>query len=318
MAPKKGKDVSYKTNDLVFAKVKGYPCWPACVSGPKDERGSKYEVFFYGTYETATVKKEEMWRYTPETKARFGKSKAKGFAEALNEIENDPESGMLKYENAPSEDKVPLEGGVSGNTLLEESGLEQSSLDQSSMEAEEASEATEPETSSNQAEEETVAEEPAPPSPAPAPAPSKPTASKKGAKSKAAPPSKVKEEPEAAAPAAKPVAKRAATKRKAPESTNTIEGSPSSSAPAAKQPRFVPPDTSTPVVTEEKTSRSGRVIKPKKFDDEGDDDSKATIVSLLKKKSSSLVLATFFLGFRLFLLLHPTVVHPQTLTRFFD
>ena len=31
-----------------------------------------FQVFFYGTYESATVKGNEMWLYGEESKAKFG------------------------------------------------------------------------------------------------------------------------------------------------------------------------------------------------------------------------------------------------------
>ncbi|KAJ8981811.1 hypothetical protein NQ317_007397 [Molorchus minor] len=40
---------SFKVGDKVFAKVKGYPPWPAQIIG---ENGKKYNVEFYGTGET--------------------------------------------------------------------------------------------------------------------------------------------------------------------------------------------------------------------------------------------------------------------------
>nr|CAI5818657.1 unnamed protein product [Callosobruchus analis] len=45
--------IEFKENDKVFAKIKGYPAWPARVVS-KD--GKKYTVQFYGTGETAIKK----------------------------------------------------------------------------------------------------------------------------------------------------------------------------------------------------------------------------------------------------------------------
>ena len=85
----------FQTNDRIFAKVKGYPAWPACVIGPNDPKGSRYKVYFYGTYVTAVVKKGDMWVFDESTKAKFGKQKRKGFSEAIDEIENRPEVRYL-------------------------------------------------------------------------------------------------------------------------------------------------------------------------------------------------------------------------------
>ena len=98
---KMSKAKVFQTNDRIFAKVKGYPAWPACVIDPKfpsDLKGSQYKVCFYGTYEEHIVSKKYMWLYNESTKAKFGNQKHKGFLEAINEIENRPEVGYLTNE----------------------------------------------------------------------------------------------------------------------------------------------------------------------------------------------------------------------------
>jgi len=85
---------SFKSGDLVFAKVKGYPAWPARVTNPVDEKGLKYHVFFYGTYETAVVPKDGIWIYCQATKEKYGKQKRKGFSEAIVEIETTPDIAL--------------------------------------------------------------------------------------------------------------------------------------------------------------------------------------------------------------------------------
>ena len=83
----KGAGQTFKEGDLVFAKVKGYPAWPARVSAPADEKGSKYHVFFYGTYETAVIAaKDGLWIYNQETKDKYGKTKKKGMFTSLCRI----------------------------------------------------------------------------------------------------------------------------------------------------------------------------------------------------------------------------------------
>lgn len=90
----KGSGPTFKTGDLVFAKVKGYPAWPARVSQPTDAKGLKYNVFFYGTYETAVVPRDSIWIYNQATKEKHGKQKRKGFAEAIVEIETTPDIAL--------------------------------------------------------------------------------------------------------------------------------------------------------------------------------------------------------------------------------
>ena len=81
----------YAAGALIFGKVKGYPPWPARITG----LGSKdrYKIYFYGTYETATLRSEDIWPYNPETKAKFAEKnmKKKGYPEGIDQIENTPE-----------------------------------------------------------------------------------------------------------------------------------------------------------------------------------------------------------------------------------
>ena len=82
---------------LLFRKpfqVRGYPPWPARVTATADKNASKFHVFFYGTYETAVCKKEELWHYDDTTKTKYGRNKSKMFPEALDEIENRPEIAL--------------------------------------------------------------------------------------------------------------------------------------------------------------------------------------------------------------------------------
>ena len=38
--------------DRVFAKVRGFPCWPARVDGKCEVKGKiQFNVFYYGTYQ---------------------------------------------------------------------------------------------------------------------------------------------------------------------------------------------------------------------------------------------------------------------------
>jgi hypothetical protein len=260
----------FQTNDRIFAKVKGYPAWPACVTGPTDAKGTRYKVYFYGTYETAVVKREEMWNFNEKTKEKFGKQKRKGFAEAIDEIENRPEVGYLTEEVLPAVNEA-LEGGTSGDTILEP---EDPGLDASAVE--------EPKETIIAKAEEPVATPEAAPSPIPGPAPAPPAKSavtqpaKKAAKRKA---------PETGddSPAPAPVAKQAKLNTSTPVATKQpkTKVKTETSTPVAKPIKAVA--TSTPTIAplpstpttpsasatnEEKTSRSGRVIKPKKFEDE--------------------------------------------------
>jgi len=92
MSAKKEKKPLLEVGTRVFAKVRGYPAWPARVEEVQGGSGNnaKYKVFFYGTYESASVKAPDIWKFDEKSKVRFGKQKRKGFIEALQEIENNP------------------------------------------------------------------------------------------------------------------------------------------------------------------------------------------------------------------------------------
>lgn len=91
----------FNIKDKVFAKIRGYPAWPAIISSVKADTPSRmrYNVYFYGTGERAECKPEELFQYE-ENKAKLGKpSKRKYFAEALLEIEED-DNGSYIPENS--------------------------------------------------------------------------------------------------------------------------------------------------------------------------------------------------------------------------
>ncbi|KAL9229948.1 hypothetical protein vseg_005357 [Gypsophila vaccaria] len=92
---KKVKSVSeLKLGDLVLAKVKGFPAWPAKVGRPEDwERvpdPKKYFVQFFGTQEIAFVAPADIQAFSSDSKAKLlGRCKGKTvkyFALAVKEI----------------------------------------------------------------------------------------------------------------------------------------------------------------------------------------------------------------------------------------
>lgn len=113
----------WKVGDLVFAKLKGYPPWPAKVwflillgyiyanfnnsFQIIEIINTRHNVYFYGTGETGSVKKEDLWHYA-DKKAVMASSKQlknKKFAEAVRQIEE-----AMTGNDAPLD--APLDGGA--------------------------------------------------------------------------------------------------------------------------------------------------------------------------------------------------------------
>jgi len=121
----------FNVKDKVFAKIRGYPAWPAIISGVKVDTPSRqrYNVYFYGTGERAECKSEELFPYE-ENKLKLGKpNKRKYFAEALLQIEDDEENPVF-----PDDDSQAI--ATSSNT----SHIEQESPKDESDEVEKSNE----------------------------------------------------------------------------------------------------------------------------------------------------------------------------------
>jgi len=84
---------SFAYGDLVFAKVKGFPAWPARITG---KVGSKYAVFFFGTFETGNMNTNQMWPFNQTFKDRFAPPnlKRKLYSEGMHQIENMPDMAL--------------------------------------------------------------------------------------------------------------------------------------------------------------------------------------------------------------------------------
>jgi len=81
----------YEVDDLVFAKVRGYPAWPARITGVN--KGA-YRVFFFGTHEVrGNMRPKMMWPYNQKNLNKFGppNKHKKWYGDGLHQIENIPD-----------------------------------------------------------------------------------------------------------------------------------------------------------------------------------------------------------------------------------
>ncbi len=262
-AKKAGK--SFDLHARVFAKVRGFPAWPARVQSVTGSGASaKYGVFFYGTYESATLKAADIWPFDEASTKRFGKNKAKNFDVAMKEIQENPNIKTAEMLMEEAQETQGIEGGAGadadaavaaeGSQPMEtETETQAASEDSADGEGEGALQIAEVEPKSAKATPKTPARGNKKAAAAATPATTTP-ASARGTKRKAPPPADDGDNGELSTPTATPAAK------------------------VAKQsstPLQTPTDAATPS-SENRTSRSGRVIKQKKFADEVAEEAKVT------------------------------------------
>ncbi|KAG8265439.1 PC4 and SFRS1-interacting protein [Homalodisca vitripennis] len=114
----------YEVGVMVFAKVKGYPYWPAVIKGvTKTDRTTKYNVTFFGDENTANVKQNDMCLYS-EYKLIHGKPKTdnfknKKFNEALKEAETFFKNPSCNKSLTESNSNKTLKGYISQDSILE-------------------------------------------------------------------------------------------------------------------------------------------------------------------------------------------------------
>jgi len=122
----------FSVKDKVFVKRRGYPAWPALISGIKTNSESQiiYDVYFYGTGNYSECKSEVLILYE-ENKYKLGKprrklKKFKKFIEALEQIENDTKIDFQPENNVKVDFKefVPP---ISTKSLNQELSLENES-----------------------------------------------------------------------------------------------------------------------------------------------------------------------------------------------
>ncbi|XP_075148568.1 JIL-1 anchoring and stabilizing protein [Haematobia irritans] len=121
----------FNIGDLVFAKVKGYPAWPAKITRYNNK---KYNVYFYGTGETANIKVEDLFQYkeNKEKLATDKNMKRSNFREAMEQIE----AALNGEDSAPIDLPAVVAGGA--DTTIDNSQLDikfESTMDESALNA---------------------------------------------------------------------------------------------------------------------------------------------------------------------------------------
>ncbi|KAL0266387.1 UNVERIFIED_CONTAM: hypothetical protein PYX00_008939 [Menopon gallinae] len=127
--------ISFNIGDMVFAKVRGYPPWPARISSIADPRPAtlKYNVYFFGTAETATVVAKDICSYS-DNKEKLGKPvKRKFFKEGLHEIERE----IKKIENGEESTLGLLPPGENPDAAMKKNVRKSKKLDDSQIETDE-------------------------------------------------------------------------------------------------------------------------------------------------------------------------------------
>lgn len=108
MSPIENKfNCKFSVGDKIFAKVKGYPYWPAIITGIENDlkKMPKYNIKFYGTHETSLVSQDNICYYQ-ENKNKYGVEKTNNFKnKKFNNALKEAEFQLLNF-NPNSTDEI--------------------------------------------------------------------------------------------------------------------------------------------------------------------------------------------------------------------
>ncbi|XP_070836608.1 PC4 and SFRS1 interacting protein 1a isoform X2 [Chaetodon trifascialis] len=119
----------WKPGDLIFAKMKGYPHWPARIDevpdGAVKPSNIKFPIFFFGTHETAFLGPKDIFPYQPNKEKYAKPNKRKGFNEGLWEIENNPKVELTAPKPVPPESfaEKDLDSSPEGGEDADDKGM---------------------------------------------------------------------------------------------------------------------------------------------------------------------------------------------------
>lgn len=119
----------WKPGDLIFAKMKGYPHWPARIDevpdGAVKPSNIKFPIFFFGTHETAFLGPKDIFPYQPNKEKYAKPNKRKGFNEGLWEIENNPKVELTAPKPVPPESfaEKDLDSSAEGGEDADDKGM---------------------------------------------------------------------------------------------------------------------------------------------------------------------------------------------------
>ncbi|VIO95469.1 PWWP domain containing protein [Brugia malayi] len=107
-------DKDFKSGAVVWAKMKGFPPWPAMIMQSSEKMegipAGRYSVLFYGTHETAIMKKSDLFDYYTYRNEYEVQRKIKGFTEALQEARE--AAGCMEPSLTASKTELCLSGVV--------------------------------------------------------------------------------------------------------------------------------------------------------------------------------------------------------------